>query len=76
MSTKTMIRTDAEGVRLGKLYSGPIPTGADVVGVVTRDGYFHAGDAGALVRLANGVRVQVNAGAVRTLPPRLREVTA
>lgn len=66
-------RTDEEGRRLGRLVSGPVPPGAEVVGMVTRDGFFHAGDAGALVRLANGTLVQVNAGVVRTLPPRMVE---
>ena len=65
------IRVDAEGIRQGHLYAGPIPAGSAVVGLVIR-----ADDMGACVRLANGTRVQVNAGAVRTLPPRLREVTA
>ena len=62
------IRTDAEGLRQGRLYAGPIPPGSTIEGLVIR-----ADGMGALVRLTNGVRVQLNAGVVRTLPPRLRE---
>lgn len=48
-----------------RLYSNTIPAGSRALGTVARD----SGDAGALVQIdATGLYVQVNAGAVRTLP--------
>ena len=48
-----------------RLYTNTIPHGARALGTVARDGY----DTGALVLIeATGLYVQVNAGAVRTLP--------
>lgn len=48
-----------------RLYSNTIPAGSRALGTVTRD----IGDTGALVQIeATGIYVQVNAGAVRTLP--------
>jgi hypothetical protein len=48
----------------GKLYAGAIPQGAEIIGTVER-GF---ADKGALVKLANGVIVQMNAGIIRNLP--------
>lgn len=48
-----------------RIYSAsPLPAGARALGVITRND----GQAGALVRLASGVLVQVNAGGLRSLP--------
>lgn len=48
-----------------RLYSNTIPAGSRALGTITRD----IGDTGALVQIeATGLYVQVNAGAVRTLP--------
>lgn len=48
-----------------RLYSNTIPAGGRALGTITRD----IGDTGALVQIeATGLYVQVNAGAVRTLP--------
>lgn len=48
-----------------RMYSAaPLPAGARALGVITRGD----GQAGALVRLASGVLVQINAGALRSLP--------
>jgi hypothetical protein len=52
------------GIQKGRLYAGPIPPGAHIVGTVSR----RIGDTGALCELANGRRVQLNAGAIRSLP--------
>jgi hypothetical protein len=51
-------------IKEGKLYAGAIPQGAKIIGTVER-GF---ADKGALVRLANGVIVQMNAGVIRSLP--------
>jgi len=48
----------------GRLYAGAIPQGAEIIGTVERS----FADKGALVRLANGAIVQMNAGAIRSLP--------
>ena len=64
-----MTLTTTHNVTQGRLYAGPVPEGAEILGTVTRDGT----DTGALVRLANGRRVQINAGAVRALPPEAQE---
>ena len=45
---------------------GPLPAGAELCGIVTRNDT----DVGALVRLASGEYVQGNAGATRSLPQR------
>ena len=48
-----------------RLYSNTIPAGSRALGTITRD----IGDTGALVQIeATGLYIQVNAGAVRTLP--------
>lgn len=48
-----------------RIYSNTIPAGSRALGTITRD----IGDTGALVQIeATGIYVQVNAGAVRTLP--------
>jgi hypothetical protein len=48
-----------------RMYSAaPLPAGARALGVITRGD----GQAGALVRLASGVLVQINAAALRSLP--------
>jgi hypothetical protein len=48
-----------------RLYSNTIPAGSRALGTINRD----IGDTGALVQIeATGIYVQVNAGAVRTLP--------
>ena len=48
-----------------RLYSNTIPAGSRALGTITRD----IGNTGALVQIdATGLYVQVNAGAVRTLP--------
>jgi hypothetical protein len=47
----------------------PLPAGAVALGVVTRHaGLLPGADRGALIRLASGVLVQGNAGAIRGLP--------
>lgn len=43
---------------------GPLPAGAEFCGTVTRD----ETDTGALIRMATGIFVQGNAGAIRSLP--------
>ena len=43
---------------------GPLPAGAEFLGTVTRDEI----DTGALIRMATGIFVQGNAGAIRSLP--------
>ena len=50
-----------------KIYWGemPLPKGAETLGTIKRDGELTAG---ALIRLATGIYVQGNAGAVRSLP--------
>jgi hypothetical protein len=49
------------------LYSGPLPPGFEALGTVRRG----IGDEGALCRIqATGIYVQLNAGALRTLPQR------
>ena len=53
-----------------RLYTATLPRGSRALGVVTRDGY----DTGALVLTPAGLYVQVNAGAIRSLPQ--DEVTA
>ena len=50
----------------GRLLAGAIPAGAEIIGTVERD----FADEGALVRLASGVTVQMNAGCIRSLPKR------
>lgn len=45
---------------------GPLPAGAEFLGTVTRDEI----DTGALIRMPNGIFVQGNAGAIRSLPQR------
>lgn len=59
------ITTDTDTTR-GRQYAGPapLPPGAELIGTVSRGEL----DKGALVRLANGNHVQVNAGVVRSLP--------
>ena len=48
-----------------RIYSNTIPAGSRALGTITRD----IGDTGALVQIdATGIYVQVNSGAVRTLP--------
>lgn len=61
-----MITTDTDTAR-GRQYAGPapLPTGAVIIGTVSRGEL----DKGALVRLASGAHVQVNAGVIRSLPP-------
>lgn len=49
-----------------RLYTQTIPKNSTPLGTVTRGGY----DTGALVRLASGVYVQVNAGVIRRLDGR------
>lgn len=50
-----------------RMYTNTIPANSELLGTVTRDGY----DTGALVRInATGAYVQVNAGAMRSLPGR------
>jgi hypothetical protein len=52
-----------------RIYSAsPLPAGARALGVITRGDGILPGSAGALVRLASGVLVQINAGALRSLP--------
>lgn len=46
-------------------WSGPLPGGAEFCGVVTRG---DTGDTGALIRLATGIYMQGNEGAIRSLP--------
>jgi hypothetical protein len=46
--------------------SVPLPPGAKYIGTVIRDGT----DAGALVMLPSGIYMQVNRGAMRSLPQR------
>lgn len=48
----------------GRLYAGAIPQGAEIIGTVERS----FADKGALVKLASGVVVQMNAGTIRNLP--------
>lgn len=43
----------------------PLPKGAEALGTIKRGGELTAG---ALIRLANGVYVQGNAGSIRSLP--------
>lgn len=48
-----------------RLYTSTLPTNSRALGTITRD----IGDTGALVQIeATGLYIQVNAGAVRTLP--------
>ena len=50
-----------------KLYAGPLPTGVEPIGTVTRD----EGETGTLVRIiATGIYAQLNAGAISSLPQR------
>lgn len=51
----------------GKAYWGPqpIPSGAQLIGVLRADQPYRQG---ALIKLASGMYVQGNAGCVRTLP--------
>lgn len=51
-------------IKEGKLYAGAIPQGAEIIGTVERS----FADKGALVKLASGVIVQMNAGVIRSLP--------
>jgi hypothetical protein len=51
-------------IKEGKLYAGVIPQGAEIIGTVDRS----FADKGALVKLASGVVVQMNAGVIRSLP--------
>lgn len=62
MSIRISIRTTAPWA----LYwgPGPLPNGATAHGTVTRE----EADTGALIRMATGVYVQGNAGAIRSLP--------
>jgi hypothetical protein len=46
-----------------RLYTNTIPAHAVPLGTVTRDGR----ETGALVRLASGIHVQINAGVIRSL---------
>lgn len=56
--------------RSPKLYSNVLPTNSEALGVVTRDEI----ESGALVRIrTTGLLVQVNAGALRSLPQRETE---
>lgn len=50
-----------------RLYTNTIPAGAEAIGVVSRG---ELGDMGALVKLANGNYVQINAGVIRRLDGR------
>jgi len=59
-----MITIDRSGP--WRIYAPVLPQGAVALGTVRRS----AGDTGALVRLASGVYVQANAGAIRTLDQR------
>ena len=49
-----------------KLYANTLPARSRAIGTVTRDGF----DTGALVLLASGQYVQINAGAIRNLEQR------
>lgn len=51
-------------IKEGRLYAGVIPQGAKIIGTIERS----FADKGALVKLANGVIVQMNAGTIRNLP--------
>ena len=51
-------------IKQGRLYAGAIPQGAEIIGTVERS----FADKGALVKLASGVVVQMNAGVIRSLP--------
>ena len=64
MSIRISIRTTAPWA----LYwgPGPLPAGATAHGTVTRG----EADTGALIRMPNGIYVQGNAGAIRSLPQR------
>ena len=53
----------------GRLYAGAIPQGAEIIGTVERS----FADKGALVKLASGVVVQINAGVIRNLPETKKE---
>ena len=50
-----------------KMYNGLLPIGAQIVGTVKRSD----GEAGALLKLQNGIYVQSNAGVFRTLDQRV-----
>ncbi len=62
MSMRISIRTTAPWARYWG--PGPLPNGATAHGTVTRG----EDDTGALIRMATGVYVQGNAGAIRSLP--------
>jgi hypothetical protein len=61
--------TTTPNVPQGRLYAGHLPEGATIKGTVTRTLANGAHDTGALVELAHGRLVQLNAGVIRRLPP-------
>lgn len=59
-----IVKRDDEGINEGILMAGVLPEGAEVIGTIERS----IADKGALVKLKNGLVVQLNAGVLRNIP--------
>ena len=59
-----IVNRSDDGKREGVLYAGVLPEGSEVIGTIERS----IADKGALVKLKDGMVVQLNAGVLRNIP--------